>query len=99
MHDSEISRALRKLNLDARLGVSAPESVLASFEARLNVAIPEQVAFFYRRHNGLEVAAPALTISPLEQLTPDAAGRVRFCTMDGVHPKKRRPVWGPETYP
>lgn len=68
-----------------KLSGPASEEAITAFEARVESPLPRQVAMFYRHHNGLSVAMPAVEIFPVEALNRKEPGMVPFCRLDGVH--------------
>jgi cell wall assembly regulator SMI1 len=74
-----------QLRLRYVLGLPAAPEAIVEAEARLGVALPAQVARFYRQYDGLRIDDPPLDVLPLAQLAFVAPQRLHFATVDGRH--------------
>jgi cell wall assembly regulator SMI1 len=67
------------------LGLPVAPEAIAEAEARLGVALPAQVARFYRHYDGLRIDDPPPDVLPLAQLALVAPRRLHFATVNGHH--------------
>ena len=71
--------------LTYQVGEPAADSAIAAFEERHEIKIPQQIKWFYQKFNGLVVEAPALEITPIENLDADEAGKIIFAIFNQKH--------------
>lgn len=80
-----LERRAQKSGLNYTLGAPASAQQILQAEQRFGVAFPAQTRLFYQHYNGLEVAAPSLTVLPLEQMSFLAPGYLHIATIDHQH--------------
>jgi cell wall assembly regulator SMI1 len=70
---------------EVRIGAPASDEDLQQAESRLGVQFPEQMKVFYRHYDGLSVAAPAIVVHRLADLSWTSPSALRFATLDNQH--------------